>query len=65
MHRDARGVIVGQVPRGSSGVVGQTPLLVPGSLTRSTFEYFSSALLDTPTGSMDVRDLNPQSHLVF
>ena len=41
--------VVGQVPRGSPGVVGQTPVLVPG---HGSFVYSSSAEIDTPTGEM-------------
>ena len=47
--RNARGEIVGKVPRGSPGAVGQTPVLIPG---HGSFVYSSSAEIDTPTGTM-------------
>ena len=47
--RNARGETVGQVPRGSPGIVGQTPVLVPG---HGSFVYSSSGEIDTPTGVM-------------
>ncbi len=50
--RNARGEMLGQVPRGSPGVVGETPVLIPG---HGSFVYSSSAEIDTPTGSMQVR----------
>lgn len=50
--RNGRGAVVGQrVPRGSPGVVGQTPVLIPG---HGSFVYNSSAEIDTPTGDMQV-----------
>ena len=53
--RNERGDIVGQVPRSSPGVVGQTPVLVPG---HGSFVYSSSAEIDTPNGEMQVRVWN-------
>ena len=38
-----------QVPRGSPGVVGQTPLLQPGE----AFEYSSGSTVGTPGGSVE------------
>ncbi len=50
--RNGRGEVVGRVPPRSPGVVGQTPVLVPG---HGSFVYSSSAEIDTPTGEMQVR----------
>ncbi|KAK9844940.1 hypothetical protein WJX74_008921 [Apatococcus lobatus] len=46
--RNAENAVVQEVPKGSPGVVGNTPIITPGSC----FEYCSAAQLDTPSGSI-------------
>ena len=46
--RNADGSLHALVPRGSPGVVGETPTLAPGQ----AFEYTSGAVLETPRGTM-------------
>ena len=45
---DANGKIAGHIPKGSSGVVGKTPVLKPGQV----FEYSSGVELPTSEGRM-------------
>ncbi|KAI3430609.1 hypothetical protein D9Q98_005201 [Chlorella vulgaris] len=45
---DSRGVLIHEVPKGTSGVVGCTPLLEPGAC----FEYYSGVDLSEPAGSL-------------
>lgn len=48
--RNADGTVHASVPRGSPGVVGQTPRLLPGG---ECFEYASGTTLATPHGSVE------------
>ena len=50
MFKDSEGTIVTEVPRGSQGVVGETPVLNPGDST--IFEYCSGCELPSCTGSL-------------
>lgn len=50
VFRDGEGNIVTEVPRGSQGVVGETPVLNPGDST--VFEYCSGCDLPSSTGSL-------------
>ncbi|KAI7840000.1 hypothetical protein COHA_006265 [Chlorella ohadii] len=45
---DPQGTVVAEVPKGSRGVVGCTPLIKPGDC----FQYYSGTDLETPGGSM-------------
>ena len=47
--RDSRGDVVAEVPRGTSGVVGHTPILRPGDC----FEYSSGTQLPPGGGVME------------
>ena len=47
--RNADGSLHALVPRGSPGVVGETPTLAPGQ----AFEYASGTTLDQPGGSVE------------
>ncbi|KAK9862532.1 hypothetical protein WJX84_008681 [Apatococcus fuscideae] len=46
--KNAHDMLVQEVPKGSPGVVGNTPIIPPGDC----FEYHSAAHLDTPKGSI-------------
>ena len=48
LFSDAKGGVI-EVPRGSPGVVGQTPVLPP----KAIFEYVSGVNLTTPTGEVE------------
>ena len=48
LFSDAKGGVI-EVPRGSPGVVGQTPVLQP----KAIFEYVSGVNLTTPTGEVE------------
>ena len=50
VFKDGEGTIVTEVPRGSQGVVGETPVLNPGDST--VFEYCSGCELPSCTGSL-------------
>lgn len=51
--RNADGSVHASVPRGSPGIVGQTPRLLPGDPDASCFEYASGTTLATPGGSVE------------
>ncbi|KAL6767952.1 hypothetical protein ACKKBF_B37230 [Auxenochlorella protothecoides x Auxenochlorella symbiontica] len=46
--QDSRGVTVTEVPRGTRGVIGCTPIIKPGTC----FQYYSGTDLDEAPGSM-------------